>query len=400
MTSTTGARLRLAGVAVALLMALVAAGSAQSRALTVVLTGQTTLQSDFRVLTPAIVPAMAPLMKGDVVFTNFETTVAMKGEPNERTPGAGSGFHTPPEGLDALMALGINLIATSNNQAWGLGPVGILNTIREAKKRNLTFAGSGATLQEAAAPAYIRTANGTVALVAMASGLVPDGAAATESRPGVNELRLEAQGTICTADAPCNGGAPNQADARRVLQSIGDAAARADLVIVYQHNHLFPSSYLDMFKERSPQRQVQPDWIRQWAHRVVEAGADVVVLHGAPVLMGVEIYRGRPIFYSQGNFIFQVPERVSNIYNDEIAWQSVVSRIEFQGKKKLRSITFQPHVVNKEGRQGDLFIQTRGLPMPVSGEKARAILNQLAELSRPFGTAIEIHVDTAELRLP
>src|SRR5258707_6210350 len=86
-------------VAIFTVGACVATGSAQSRALTVVLTEQTTLQSDFRVLTPGVVPAMAPLMKGDVVFTNFETTVAMKGEPNEHTPGAGSGFHTPPEGL-------------------------------------------------------------------------------------------------------------------------------------------------------------------------------------------------------------------------------------------------------------------------------------------------------------
>src|SRR5258708_629600 len=105
MTSTTCKRLRLAGIAGALLMALVAAGSAQSGAISIVLTGQSALQSDFRVHTPTLIPQMGPLLKGDVVFTNFETSVAMKGEPNEHTKGGGSGWHAPPEGLDALMAL-------------------------------------------------------------------------------------------------------------------------------------------------------------------------------------------------------------------------------------------------------------------------------------------------------
>ena len=43
--------------------------------------------------------------------------------------------------------------------------------------------------------------------------------------------------------------------------------------------------------------------LRQWAHAVVDAGADVVVGHGPHVLRGIELYRGRPIAYSMGNFL-------------------------------------------------------------------------------------------------
>jgi poly-gamma-glutamate capsule biosynthesis protein CapA/YwtB (metallophosphatase superfamily) len=37
-----------------------------------------------------------------------------------------------------------------------------------------------------------------------------------------------------------------------------------------------------------------------WTHEEVEAGADVVVMHGAPLLHGVEIFGGKPIFYDLG----------------------------------------------------------------------------------------------------
>lgn len=43
--------------------------------------------------------------------------------------------------------------------------------------------------------------------------------------------------------------------------------------------------------------------LRRWARAVLDAGADAVVGHGPHVLRGVEFYRGKPIFYSLGNFL-------------------------------------------------------------------------------------------------
>ncbi len=390
----------IAGMALVSFIAIGMLGSAQSNALSIVLTGQSGVQSDFRTNTPEVVSAMKPLLEADVVFTNLETSVAMPGQNLQNTPGAGPGFNTPPEGLDALMALGVNLISNANNQAWNLGPVGVLNTNRETKKRNLAKAGSGPTLREASAPAYLKTPKGTVALVAMASGAVPVGASAAENRPGVNELRIEANGKQCLGSDPCAGGKPNDGDAQRILQSIQDAKAHADFVIVYQHNHVFPLGYGDIAKA-PPERLVPPDWLKEWCHSEVEAGADVVVLHGPPVLLGVEIYRGRPIFYDQGNFIFQAPDTVARNFDEPtgIAWRSTASRIEFEGKT-LKSITFRPYVLNKDAKKGgDLYIATRGLPMPATGDTAKRTLEQLKQLSRPLGTEIEVKGETARVVL-
>ena len=46
--------------------------------------------------------------------------------------------------------------------------------------------------------------------------------------------------------------------------------------------------------EELPERLVPPSWLTAWAKAEVDAGADVVVMHGAPLLHGVEIYKGRP----------------------------------------------------------------------------------------------------------
>ena len=94
---------------------------------------------------------------------------------------------------------------------------------------------------------------------------------------------------------------PNPEDARRILQSIRDARQRADLVIVYQHNHVFGNtSFSTIFTEGMPERLAPNAWLVKWTHEEIDAGADIVVMHGAPLLHGVEIYRGRPIFYDLG----------------------------------------------------------------------------------------------------
>jgi len=95
-------------------------------------------------------------------------------------------------------------------------------------------------------------------------------------------------------------------------------------------------------------------------------------------------------------------------YIDEpINWESAVAYVQFQGKN-LQSITFRPIALNNVGEgQPDIhngltnnqFLDTRGLPSPVTGARAGYILQRLAEASKPFGTKMEIKGDTAEIKL-
>jgi poly-gamma-glutamate capsule biosynthesis protein CapA/YwtB (metallophosphatase superfamily) len=383
-----------------------AAQAPNSTAITITLAGQSMIRSDIRETAPSAVPAIRGLLKGDVVFTNFEGTVAEKGE----TVREGRGFLSPPEALDALSTFGFNLLALSGNHAFDLKVTGIQNTIREADSRKIVHAGTGNNVEEAVAPGYLHTPKGTIALIASASGLITPGGSATTARPGVNELRVNAgdkenEATVDLPGAPAN--TPNSEDAQRILQSIRNARKQADLVIVYQHNHVFGNhSFSTIFTEGMQERLAPNDWLKKWTHAEVDAGADIVVMHGAPLLHGVEIYRGKPIFYDLGNFIYNVPPTLSYI-DEPMSWESAVAYVQFQGKN-LQSIALRPIVLNNFGEgQPDVhdpyasnqFLHTRGLPTPATGARAGYILERLAELSRPFGTRFEIKGETAEIKL-
>src|SRR5579864_2524164 len=378
----------------------------QEAPITITLAGQSMIRSDIRATAPAAVPVIQGLLKGDVVFTNFEAAVAENGE----TVHEGRGFVTPPEALDSLTTFGFNLLSLSDNHAFDLKVTGIQNTIQEADSRKIVHAGTGNNLAEAAAPGYLHTPKGTIALVASASGLITPGGSAAADRPGVNELRVEAgvQENEATSDlpgAPAN--TPNQADSQRILQSIRDARQHADLVIVYQHNHVFGNhSFATIFTEGMPERLAPNDWLKKWTHAEVDAGADIIVMHGAPLLHGVEIYHGKPIFYDLGNFIYNLPPWLTYIH-EPMNFESAVAYLQFQGKQ-LQSISFRPIVLNYLGEgQPDVrdeyannqFMDTRGLPSPATGARAGYILQRLADLSKPFGTKVEIKGDTAEIKL-
>src|ERR1700681_3752096 len=394
------------GILFAIACAAAAAPPPQSNEITITVAGQSMIRSDIRATSPATVPVIQGLLKGDVVFSNLEATVAEKGE----TVQEGRGFLTPPEALDALKSFGFNLLSLSGNHAFDLKVNGIQNTIREADSRKIVHAGTGNNLAEAAAPSYLHTPKGTIALIASASGLITPGGSATAERPGVNKLRVEAgdkenEATKDLPGAPSN--TPNQEDSQRILQSIRDARQHADLVIVYQHNHVFGNhAFSTIFTEGMQERLAPNDWLQKWTHAEVDAGADIIVMHGAPLLHGVEVYHGRAIFYDLGNFIYNVPPTLTYI-DEPMNWESAVAYVEFQGKN-LQSISFRPIALNNVGEgQPDIhneytnnqFLDTRGLPSPVTGARAGYILQRLADASKPFGTRVAVKGDTAEIRL-
>jgi poly-gamma-glutamate capsule biosynthesis protein CapA/YwtB (metallophosphatase superfamily) len=381
--------------------------SAQSSPITIVLTGQSMIRSDLRATKPAAIPPIKGLLTGDVIFTNLEGAVALPGE----TIQEGRGFLTPPAALDALTSMGFNLLALSGNHAFDLKETGIRNTLREVGRRNIVHAGTGNNIAEASAPGYFKTPKGTIALIGIASGLIAAGGRATADTPGVNELRINAgdRQNAATEDlpgAPAN--TPNPGDSRRILQSIRDARQRADVVIVYQHNHVFGNlAFSTIFTEGLPERLAPNSWLTKWTHDEIDAGADLIVMHGAPLLHGVEIYKGRPIFYDLGNFIYNVPATLTYI-DEPMAWESVVASVQFEGgaQRGLKSIALRPVVLNTIGDgQPDVhnaytsneFLHTRGLPTPATGARAGYILKRVADASKPFGTAMEIKGETATI---
>src|SRR5579871_5917266 len=114
-------RLALVAVCFMTLEPLLFAQSAQSQTMSITLTGQSMIRTDIRAQSPAAVPIIQSLLNGDVIFTNFETTIFDPRKGQKRTDGR---FVSPPEALEALQTFGFNLLSLANNHSFDLKTAG------------------------------------------------------------------------------------------------------------------------------------------------------------------------------------------------------------------------------------------------------------------------------------
>ncbi len=406
-----------------------------SNIFTVAVTGQSLIKHDIRtVQTPGFNGVREALGKSDFAFTNFESTIFGS---HGGWPLKGSFFGaSQPVVLDTLQSLGIHGLSLSNNHAFDLGSPGILSTLEEVERRGFLHAGIGRN-QTAAARAGKGSFSGRkVALVAMDGGPGPDfmyasdASAGRPERPGVNRLKLtqiidvddEAFQQIAAIrdkvgyttmdlgndsqpdDKPIvdelteialarglyrrsGGFARNvkidQEDLARNLAAITAAAEDGCHVIAYLHHHHWASDWYQV-----------PGWVGSVAKRCIDAGATMFVSHGAPVLQPVEIYKGKPIFYSLGNFIFHLRPGKSKWTAREI-WESVIGLCFFDENGSLTGMEFHPVVIGgSEGLKQEALDQ-RIAPEIAIGEDAQRILRRFQSQCALLGTQIRISDDAA-----
>jgi poly-gamma-glutamate capsule biosynthesis protein CapA/YwtB (metallophosphatase superfamily) len=297
------------------------------------------------------------LTAADACFANFESA-ALRYE--DAVPGVTQGTYmmTEPRLLDDLTWYGVNLVSCANNHAMDFGEQGVLASITSLDEAGLVHAGSGRNLRDAQAPAYLETPAGRVALVAAdaswrewhrAHDQRPD----SPGKPGVNSLRFEriydvdratfdqlraigaALGldskrerdkgwffsdrevgvsdetsysflgqTFRAGDRFAVHANANAVDLADNVRQVREARRQADWVVVSLHFHEFGGASLLSAASRAELTD-PADFVVEFAHAVIDAGADVFVGHGPHRLLGAEIYKERPIFYSLGNLILQ-----------------------------------------------------------------------------------------------
>lgn len=314
---------------------------------------------------------VAELATGDVVFSDLEVAIktSASGEPTRDT----EFLHTAsPDVLVCLQRMGFDLLALSNNHAWDLGTKGVLATRAAARRQGFAVAGTGPDLDAATRASFIERHGQRVGLVAMATGKIREGAAATASRAGVNELRLE-------------NGAPHPADAARILEAISRASGQADIMIAYHHNH-----------DWGDDMAITRPWARTWARRCSDAGADLYVSHGAPLLHGIEVYGDSLHLFGLGSLVFHSRTPVG--YYPPDVWESVIVHCDY-ADGRLQRVGIVPVVLNERGDDPDRQDATRGRPRLAVGEDARRILERMARLSGEYGTQLDVSAGGAALIL-
>ncbi|HEX4593668.1 MAG TPA: CapA family protein [Bryobacteraceae bacterium] len=392
---------------------------------------------------PAYLQMLNRIRSADAAFTNFEMLVH-----NFEFPGApvsgGTYMGAPPWVLDELKWAGFRLFGVANNHAFDFGTDGLLSNLRNLRQAGVVYAGAGENLARARAPGYLDTKKGRVALIACASTfsiLSPAGTQRPDlqGRPGLNPLRfkttftvepatLASLRTLARANSGGEGGAPsNEGDLRflgvtfrsgdkpavvtepdgrdlqEITAGIRDARRQADWVMVSIHSN-----------EGAPgDREAPAQFLVTFAHAAIDAGADLFVGHGPHVLRAVEIYKGKPIFYSVANFIFQneslpfQPQESFDQFNlpsgattadyfdarsandtrgfpaDQKIWESIVAEAVFNGKRELQEIDLYPITLGfHESRT------KRGRPLPATGDLAASIIDRVSKLSKTMGTSV------------
>jgi len=178
-------------------------------------------------------------------------------------------FRCDPEALPAARLAGVDVVSQANNHAYDQGPAGLVDSLDAIRAAGLASVGAGADESEALRAARFEVHGWTVAVV------------------GIDQI-LDPIDQVAGPDKPGTAGGH---DFRLALRAVHDAAASSDLVFVMIH--------WGVELEGRP----RPYQVSQ-AHRMVDAGADVIFGSHPHVLQPLETYRGRPIFYSLGNLVW------------------------------------------------------------------------------------------------
>lgn len=382
----------------------------------------------------------------DVKFANLEITVHRR----EGYPGAFSGgtwAMTAPEAMDDLKDYGFNIYNTANNHSMDYSHNGLLATMRHLRDRDMNFAGIGENLGDASAPAFVECSEGRVAVVAASSSyheswMAGDSRPDMMGRPGLNHLRnkaefhvtaehmkaleeiaaatginAEREKSIKSGFAIAEDGFTfgtykfvedekeyktsyvNKTDMDRIIASIKDAKLLSDYVCVSIHSH-------QLGKGRS---DYPDDFLQEFAHKCIDAGAIAILGHGPHIMRGIELYNGGIIFYSLGDFLFQndTPSHEPSDFFTKYSLGStdrVGTALNTRSKNNTRGLGTNPEVwrsvvasftaENGKLTEVKLYPIEMGFELPSYRKGLPALsrdedtIKHMAELSSEFGTEI------------
>jgi poly-gamma-glutamate synthesis protein (capsule biosynthesis protein) len=345
------------------------------------------------------------LREADITLGNLESSL------NDQ-PEARRGFYDfrmPPAFAWELVNLGLTGVTLANNHALDFGPEGLGDCLRALDRANLAHAGAGRTLAEARTPA-VMGAQGLAtrfALLAYQRYSEP-----SRSRDPFAPSLAVVDPVVIALER--EGGKVEQlegllaADLRALQEDV--VAARRDnhFLVVSFHVHDQSHARAAGFPDRVPDND------RIMYHTAIEAGADVVFAHGPHVLRGIELYRGRPIFYSLGNFIYQyrtparVPVDLAHQRNAQLERGANTSVYDARDPERELEGLLVRLTVNAGRLVGAQLLPVTldgtgpafGTPRLAGGERGQEILRRLEELSRPYATPLTIQGWYGELGLP
>jgi poly-gamma-glutamate synthesis protein (capsule biosynthesis protein) len=329
--------------------------------------------------------AQHTLQAADVSFCQLETAYSDKG--SQGSSGPRGAMRHDLRNYAAIRSAAFGVVSMASNHAMDWGTDALLDCIGRLRRDGMVSVGAGADISEAREPAVVERDGTRIAFLSYCS-VAPKGYYASKGKPGVAPMRAITHYEPLEEDQP---GTPCEIftfavaeDLDGLLGDIRSARQRADVVIVSMHwgIHYF--------------RAAIADYQRIVAHAAIDAGADLIIGHHPHILKGVEVYNGKVILYSLGNFAFDSnPKAVDEVWyaRRRRVYQGLLkvpekdqsSAYRFQpdsrysvimkaaiDEKQIRAVSVIPVIINQ---------QAQPEPFSASDPKSAAVIQYLREIT-------------------
>ena len=324
------------------------------------------LSGDLHVQRPepeSIFELAAPyLRQADVFFGNLEAAVTDRGRATEAKSGGGATFKSEERMFPAYTYAGLTAAGLANNHSMNYGPEGLLRTIELLDGAGIAHAGGGSDLDAAHRPAMVERKGTRIAFLSYSSVFVPPFAAAKD-RGGIATVRIatayEPQPRLVEAPGspPIIHTLPDLGQQARMEEDVRLTREHADIVVISWHWGISPAT--------GGAGQLVP-YQTLMAHAAVDAGADIVIGHHPHVLQPVEVYKGKVIFYSLGNFAF-------DLFYGQKQTAGLARCVIRNGA--LQEVSLVPVLINNQAQ-----------PAPVDTQEGAAIVDAVQAMSAEYGT--------------
>jgi hypothetical protein len=241
--------------------------------------------------------AVRELLQGaDLAIANFENPAPDKWSFHQH----GTVFSAEPAKIEGLADAGLDWVSLANNHIRDAGGNGIIQTRKNLAKWGIAFGGAGKDLAEARKPSLLKVGDVTVAILAYDT--IAKYYAATADRAGSAQM-----------------------SAKAVRDDVKAArAAGADVVIVFPHWGV-------EYQASATKTQ------RSLGKAAIDAGADLVIGNHPHWAGAMEVYKGKPIWYALGNFVFDQTW-------SEPTMEGMTLELTFEGKKLVQA-WMHPHLI-------------------------------------------------------
>ena len=240
------------------------------------------------------------LNKGDVLFfqnerhyTSTNTTWLPEVSHTELVP--------PEHALVGLKKVKWDACSFAGNHSMDLGFDALAETISVLNQLGIKVIGAGKDIAEARTPYIVERKGVKIGILARATAC-KNGADAGTRKPGIAPMRAE---TLYKNLEPWNPGGepeiltfPNAEDLASLVEDVKKLRSQVDVVVLSLHWGLTGRSTQIM------------DYQKVVAHAVIDAGVDLIIGHHPHVPKGIEVYKGKVIFYSAGHFAFDMTVKV------------------------------------------------------------------------------------------